>query len=156
MIQILSRPDGRSIRCVVVKVNITILTIALTPPQVKVQNASNAALEQEVRALSAEREAAKEDADRAKKWSEHALLQMTNSDQELIDCKDLLQIARQNAMKVLGTLEEDRRILVELRQKAHAIKNHVQVFYVGESLDGQGGEVGGAGGGGRTGSGGIV
>mmetsp|Transcript_7637 Transcript_7637/g.18458 ORF Transcript_7637/g.18458 Transcript_7637/m.18458 type:complete len:799 (-) Transcript_7637:321-2717(-) len=124
-------------------------------PGVKVQNASNASLEQEVRALSAEREAAKEDADRAKKWSEQALLQMTNSDQELIDCKDLLQIARQNAMKVLGTLEEDRRILVELRQKAHAIKNHVQVFYVGESLDGQGGEVGGAGGGGRTGSGGL-
>ncbi|CAD7937321.1 unnamed protein product [Amoebophrya sp. A25] len=102
-------------------------------PHRKRRNADSFALTQEIETHSEKLEVVREAATAAVAKTQSAMEQMTNSDGDLQRTKDLLAQERQRALDALRSLQWDKQYLEDLRQKTHAIKNHVQVFYVAES-----------------------
>ncbi|CAD7942590.1 unnamed protein product [Amoebophrya sp. A25] len=105
-------------------------------PLVREQRDANVDLDAELAELGNELTRVAADADRAKQQCELAIREMGGFDHELQRCQELLQAERSLDARALETLHRDRAYLTELRQHAHSIKNHVQVFYVGESAAG--------------------
>lgn len=98
----------------------------------------------------------KDRADAAKAKTDQALEVMGNFDAELRQGLQLLQRERDADLATFNLLRRDRDYLDDLRRKAHGIKNHVQVFYVGDSFGSDGSGAGGPAGGARVVSSGEV